>query len=244
MEADLLKDRIFDTANIAEKSAKPKFLGFLSPEQAVLADKLLSNRGIRYEFFGGFDNAQRVMLGCLPDWVQEVKFPITAITAIFRKSDSLSHRDFLGSLMALGLKRETVGDILVGEGKAVFFVTAETVGYITSQIEKIGRVGVNLEIGYELPLPSVGVLKEFSATVSSERLDCVVGVLANISRAKACEKIEQSAVSVNSVTIEKITAHVGEGDVISIRGSGRFIIDSLCDRTRKDRIILKYKKYV
>lgn len=109
MEADLLKDRIFDTANIAEKSAKPKFLGFLSPEQAVLADKLLSNRGIRYEFFGGFDNAQRVMLGCLPDWVQEVKFPITAITAIFRKSDSLSHRDFFRLFNGVRLKTRNGG---------------------------------------------------------------------------------------------------------------------------------------
>lgn len=244
METDLLKDRVFDTADIAERSARPKFLGFLSPEQAILAEKLLSTRGVKYGFFGGFSEAQRVMLCCLPDWAEEADYPITPITATYRKSDTLSHRDFLGSLMAIGLKRETVGDILIEEGRAVIFVCAETADYILGQIEKIGRVGVTLESGFKLPLPNAGVLKEFSETVSSPRLDCIVSALANISRGKAAEKIEQALVSVNSVTIEKVTAHINNGDIIAVRGSGKFIIDSLDERTRKDRIILKYRKYV
>lgn len=244
MDTDLLKDRIFDTADIAEKNNRPKFLGFLSPEEAVFADKILQHRSVKYGFFGGFENAGRVMLGCFPEWAEGVEYPITPITATFRKMDTLSHRDVLGSLMALGLKRETVGDILIEEGRAVMFVTDETSNFVLTQIEKIGRVGVNLKVGFDSPLPQAGVLKEFTETISSERLDCVVSALAGISRGKASEKIEQSLVSINSVVTEKVTRQVFGGDIISIRGCGKFIIDSIEDKTRKNRIVLKYKKYV
>lgn len=244
MDTDLLKDRIADTADIAEKSNRPKFLGFLSPEQAVLAEKMLCRRNISYGFFGGYEAAQRVMLGCFPDWAEDLEFPVSSVTATFRKTDTLSHRDFLGSLMALGLKRETVGDILTEEGRAVIFLTGEASKFVLSQIEKIGRVGATLSSGFDLPLPEAGVLKEFTETVSSERLDCVVSAVAGLSRGKAAEKIEQSFVSINSVITEKVTRQVTEGDIISVRGSGKFIIESLCDKTRKNRIVLKYKKYV
>ncbi len=244
METDLLKDRLFDTVNICERSQKPKFLGFLSLEQAVFAENIISKLDVKYKLFGGFSDAQRVMLGCFPDWAENVDFPISPITAEFRKADNLSHRDFLGSLMALGLKRETVGDILIEEGRAVMFLSEETAEYVLSQITKIGKVGVTLKKGFSFPLPKSGELADFSVTVASERLDCVVAALIGVSRNKAAEKIEQSLVTVNSVVTEKVTAKINNGDVISIRSKGKFLIDTLQDKTKKDRLILKYKKYI
>lgn len=244
METDLLKDRLYDTVNISERTNKPKFLGFLSAEQRVFASNILEKLNCSYEFYGGYDEAQRVMLGCFPDWVENPEFPITAVTAEFRKADVLTHRDVLGSLMALGLKRETVGDILIEEGRVVIFVCSENADYIISQISKIGRVGVTLEKGFVHPLPKAGEMIEQSVTVASERLDCVVSALIGVSRNKALEKIEQSMVTVNSVVTEKATAKVTDGDIISVRSKGKFIIESIQDRTKKDRLILKYKKYV
>lgn len=244
METDLLKDRVFDTANIAEKTNCPKFFGFLTEEQAIFAKRLLENQRFKFDFFGGYSEAKRVMLCCLPDWADEAEYPIVGITAVYRKTDILSHRDFLGSLMALGLKRETVGDILIEDGRAVIFLTDKAAKYVLCQVEKVGKVGVKLSLGFEEPLPKVGVLKEFTETVASERLDCVVSAVAGISRSLAVEKIEQSMVTVNSVIIEKPTRQVNEGDIISVRGKGKFIIDSVKDKTKKDRIILKYRKYV
>ncbi|MBQ6848365.1 MAG: hypothetical protein IJO62_05590 [Clostridia bacterium] len=244
METDLLKDRIFDTVGICQRTRRPKFLGFLSLEETAFAKGIISKTTAQYDFFGGFEGAERVMLGCFPEWCEEKKFPIIAITAEYRKSDRLSHRDVLGSLMALGLKRETVGDILIDEGRAVIFLSEETVNYVMTQITKIGRVGVILKEGFTLPLPKSGELKEFSVTVSSERLDCVVAALCSVSRNKAVELIEQSLVTVNSVVVEKITTRLCDGDVISVRSRGKFIIDSLSDKTKKDRLVLKYKKYV
>ncbi len=244
MEADLLKRRIFDTADICEKTNRPKFLGFLSLEQAALAKSLLSGLNIHYEFFGGFNGAERLVLGCFPSWAEEHEFPVTAITASFREADRLTHRDVLGTLMGLGLKRETVGDILVESGRAVIFLLKENAAYVLSQVEKIGGVGVTLKEGFVLPLPSSGELKELSVTVASDRIDCVVAALIGVSRARAVEKLNQSLVSVNSQTAEKATHRVKAGDVISVRRGGRFSVVSLDDRTRKNRIVLKYKKYV
>lgn len=244
MDSNLLRDRLFDTVNICERTARPKFLGFLSLEERAFCEKLVEKTNADYKFFGGFEEAQRVMLGCFPDWDDSKSFPITAVTASFRKMDNVSHRDVLGSLMGLGLKREAVGDILIGDSSAVIFLTDETVDYVMSQITKIGRVGVTLKKGFTEPLPMAGKLEAFSVTVASERLDCVVSALIGVSRNKATEKIEQSLVTVNSVVTEKVTSKINNGDVISVRSKGKFIIEALEDRTKKDRLILKYKKYV
>lgn len=244
METELLRARIDDTADICERTGRPKYLGFLSCEEAVLAQKTLEKRSVSFELSGGYNGAERVMLGCFPDWMDEAEFPIQAITFTYRKTDILRHRDFLGSLMSLGLKRESVGDILIEEGRAVVFTADEIADYVIAQTEKIGRVGVKAEKGYTFPLPQRDALAEFSETVASERLDCVVAALAGISRGTAAQKIAEGTVSVNSVVCEKATKTVAQGDVVAVRGKGKFVIDSLEDRTRKNRIVLKYKKYI
>ncbi|MBR6510365.1 MAG: hypothetical protein IKT38_07150 [Clostridia bacterium] len=244
MQSEIFPARIIDTLDICEKTNKPKFLGFLSAEEAVYAEKILENRKASYSFFGGYDEAERVLLGCFPEYITEQKFPITAITFSFRKEYSLTHRDFLGSLMALGIGRETVGDILVEPERAVAFVSDDITDYILNEVKKIGRVGVLVSIGASLPLPQKSSLAEFSCTVASGRLDCVVALLCNISRNEASQKIEFGLVSVNSVQTEKTTKQISSGDIITVRGKGKFIIESLCDKTRKNRIILKYKKYI
>lgn len=243
MDSALFYARIDDTANICERTNRCKYLGFLSVEQAAAAKTYIGKRNVRYSFWGGYDQAQRVMLGCFPEWAQGDEFPITAVTIKYRKADSLCHRDFLGSLMGLGLNREAVGDILIEEGKAVVFLSEEVVSFVVSQLEKIARTGVQVSIGFEGKLPEGDTLTELSTTVASERLDCVVAALAGISRNTASEKISQGLVSVNSFVTEKLTLSVKEGDVIAIRGKGKFIISSLDGRTRKNRVILNYKSY-
>ncbi len=244
METELFLARLRDTADICIKASKPKYLGFLSSAEAVLAEKTLKNSECRIGFFGGFAEAERVMLGCFPDWMEDENYPITPLSFKYRKEDSLSHRDFLGSLMALGIKRETVGDILVEEGRAVIFVTDEIKDYIKTQVSKIGRTGVAVIEGYDLPLPISDSLADFTDTAASDRLDCVISALCGFSRSKALEVINMGLVTVNSVVTEKPTKAVCAGDIISVRGKGRFVIVSLDGRTKKNRIIINYKKYI
>ncbi len=246
METDLLKARIADTADLCARTSSLKFLGFLSLEESLLADSILGKRNIKYSLFGGYDSAERVMLGCFPDWAEcdEDYFPITAVTFNYRKADKLSHRDFLGSLMGLGIKRESVGDILVEEGRAIAFVTDDILKFVLTQTEKIGRTGVTVSEGYTMPLPQKGELKDFSVTVASPRIDCVVAALAGMSRKTALEKITAGEVSINSVVCDKPTLQVNAGDAVTIRRKGKFLIDSFGNKTKKDREVLNYKKYV
>lgn len=243
MESELLAARITDTARICERTSTPRFLGFLSPAEAALAVRLLKNTGSGYELFGGFEGAERVMLGCFPEWAAEAKFPIAALTIAYRRVDELSHRDFLGSITALGIKREAVGDILTEPGRAVVFVAAEIADFIKTQLSKVGRVGVTVTLGFAEPLPARDDLTELSAVAASERLDCIIAALCGLSRSQASELISAGSVAVNSVTAEKPARGLSDGDVLSVRGKGKFVIVSLEGRTKKNRIAVKYKKY-
>lgn len=244
MDNALFSARVNDTADICEKTQKPKFLGFLTADEAEYARRLLNVSRCNVKFFGGYEGAERVMLGCFPDWDEIREFPISAVTFTFRKSDTLRHRDFLGALMALGIKRETVGDILTEEGRAVIFVTNDIKGFITSQIEKIGSAGVKVSEGFLPPLPLQDRLEDLAVTAASERIDCVISAICGISRAKAEEIIGSGLVTLNSVTLLKQTKAVAAGDVISVRSKGKFTVASLDGRTKKNRIIIKYKRYI
>ena len=243
MESEILIARISDTLDISQKTSKPKFFGFLSREEAALTQKTLDNRNANYILFGGYEGAERVMLGCLPDWCDETNFPISAVTFSFRAVDELRHRDFLGALMALGITRECVGDILVENGRAVAFLKDEILPFVLNNVTKIGRVGVLVSQGFCEPLPISDKLLNASVTVSSLRLDCVVSAVACVSRNKANELIDMGFVAVNSLICEKATKQIAAGDVLSVRGKGKFIVTNTQNKTRKDRTVLEFKKY-
>ena len=246
MEPSLLVSRIQDALKICNNSSIPKFVGFLRPEETALVGAAVANYNLKHLLFGGYENAERVFFGVFPDWCEEYEeqFPITALTFTFRKADTLSHRDFLGSFMSLGITRESVGDILIEEGRAVAFFTKEVAPYIKEQTSKIGKVGVQIQEGYTGALPGRSAFAEVTHTVASARLDCVVAALAGVSRNTAAEFIEQKLVTLNSVCCEKATATLKNSDNLSIRTKGKFIIDSIDEQTKKGRLKIKARKYI
>lgn len=243
MSSELLLARVSDILELSLTSQKPKFFGFLSMEESVLVKQFLDNKSANYQLFGGYENSQRKMLCCYPDWLENVIFPIIAITFKYRIDNDLKHRDFLGSLMALGIKRETVGDILIEKGRAVVFLKNDITDYVLQNIQKVGNTGVFIEKGFDFPLPQFDVLKESSVTVASRRLDCVVSALCGCSRSDASQLIESRLVSVNSQIIQKPTKIINDGDILSIRHKGKFEIISTLKRTKKDRLVLSFKRY-
>lgn len=243
MDIKLLPARIQDLKQLSQNTNSPKFIGFLTAEEASLAVKQFSF-GDKYCLSGGYDSAERVMLGVLPDWCEETVFPITAITITYRECDVLSHRDFLGALMALGITRESVGDILIEKGRAVVFVTLDVSKFVLTQLDKIGNVGVNLKSGFCQPLPQLSQKQSLSVTIASTRLDCVVAAICNMSRNQANDKITDGLVSVNSLCVTKPTLTVKADDKIAIRQKGKFQIKSCDEFSKKGRTILKYDKYI
>ncbi len=236
--------KLKDARRLSEQRGIPKFVGFLSPQEVSEGLKTLS--GCKHGVFGGYEGAERSYIGIFPDWCDGADdiYPIIPITFTYREIDQLSHRDFLGSVMALGLQRSSVGDILIEKGRAVMFVSEEIADYILTQLSKVGRVGVNLFKGYNGELPEMRGFKEESATVASLRLDCVVGALTGKSRSTASELISAGLVSVNSIQAGKVTMSIEDRDVLSIRGYGRFGIVSGNEFSKKGRIILRWKKYI
>ncbi len=170
-------------------------------------------------------------------------FPLTALTFKYRSGDKLGHRDFLGAFMQLGIERSVIGDILVGDGRTVAFIRQEMERYFLDNLRKIGRVGVKIAVGYEEPLPSIREYKDISGVVASDRLDCIAALLCRTSREKAARLITSGAVMVDHQEVLSVDRRLEEGDVISVRGHGKFVLDSFGPLTGKGRLTVKCRKY-
>lgn len=244
MDTELLRARVADLRDSSRKSGAPRFMGFLSAEEAEYV-KSMPQYNTSFSFFGGAEDSERVFLCVTPEdlTVSSSAYPISALTFNFRKEDTLTHRDFLGSFMSLGIKRETVGDILTENGRAVAFVSRDVAKYITEQTTRVGRVGVTVLQGFSYPLPQRTEKIKKTITVASSRLDCVVAALINASRARASEILADRLVAVNSVISDKATKVVVGGDKISIRGYGKYNVLSIDGTTRKGRTVLVAERY-
>lgn len=221
-------------------------MGFLDGAQAAFCQDFLSRRKDgTFLFWGGHENGERVMLGFFPDYLEPSpeQFPMTPFALTYRKEDKLTHRDFLGSFMALGVERSVIGDILVGEGTCVTFLREEMGEYFLQNIRKIGRVGVKTALFWEGPLPGADSFVELSGVVASERLDCLTAFVCRTSREKAAGLITAGMVSVNHREVLSVSQKVKEGDLLSVRRQGRFIIDQLGPLTSKGRLVVKCRKY-
>lgn len=244
----LLIARIDDMMKISEKTCADRFSAFLSESGSALAQRYLQYCGRdNYMLYGGYENAQRVMLGVFGQYStpDTADFPLVTVKFTMRPEDRLTHRDFLGSLMSLGIERDQTGDILCGEGKAYAVLCPAAAELAVMQITKIGRTGVKCRFADDTDvIVREDRFGEISGTVPSLRLDCIVGTAARISRDKSASLIRSGAVSVNHSAAESVSVTVSEGDVISIRGFGRFILHRIGSTTKKDRIHIVIKKYL
>lgn len=154
-------------------------------------------------FFGGYEDAERTLLGVFPSYMEPdpAAFPILPLGFSYRREASLNHRDFLGTLLSLGVKRETVGDIVCGEGLTVAFVEEELAAHFASGVEKVGGEGVRIQCPYEGELPGGREFEERRDTVASPRLDAVLKVMIGTSREEAAHRIAAGMVSVNHVPL-------------------------------------------
>ena len=241
----LLKARLEDAVQLCRHQSCPRFVGFLDERQYILAQSVLRHVPEAF-FFGGHRDAERVMAGIFPDFMvpDESFFPIIPIAFTYRPETALTHRDFLGTLLSCGIKREKIGDILCGEGLAVAFVQEELVAFICDQIGKVGGEGVRIESPYHGELPQAHHFKELRETIASPRLDAVVKALTGLSREGAAQLIQAGLVSLNHVSNDNVSASVKEKDILSIRGRGRFRIDSIGPLTRKGRLCLQASQYI
>lgn len=235
---------------------------FLDMHQRKIASDYCKSRKlpVRVLFYGGYEDAERCMPVFLPDYIalpEDGQMPeeVTELVRIVRVtapkgSRVLTHRDYLGSLLALGLDREVTGDILVrpadekSGGGADIIVETTVAEFIEMNYDKAGRTNLTVEI---LPVDKLDVgvqnISRKHDTVASLRLDNIVASAFALSRAKAAEAIRRGIVSVNSMEALKVDQEIREGDKIVLRGKGKVVLAEAGGRSRKDRIIVTYNIY-
>ena len=197
-------------------------------------------------FYGGYPDAERVILINLPDYAfLESENPLTVIRAVKAEgSRDLTHRDYLGSLIGLGIKREMLGDILVRDDGADIICMSDFADFVLMNYCKAGRTNLSLTQRdiKDLIVPERKT-QMITDTVASLRLDSVVASAFGLSRGKASEAISRGIVFVNHMETTKPDQQVGEGDKITLRGKGKAILSEIGGKSRKDRQYIKIERY-
>ena len=247
-EERLLLARVLDKLELARRRNIPSHTGFLSPGERACVEALLAAAGHpRHLFFGGYEGAQRNICVFLPDWQEEADASdaMAFLRAAWHESEHPTHRDLLGSLMALGVERETLGDILVSEGSADLIVSAGVAQYLLDNWTGAGRTALRLTaIGADaLRVPEQKV-KEIRDTVATLRLDAVTAAGFSMSRGKAAELIAAGRVQKNYREVTKGDASVAQGDVISARGLGKFEVAEVGGLSKKGRTGILLRRYL
>ena len=242
--------KVLDRAEQAENRNIPASTDFLSPQQRAQALDLLRLAGIpetAYVLQGGYEGAERQIILFLPDWLEpeNAESPIRCLRAAFREEEKLTHRDFLGSLIGMGIVREKIGDILVSPGSADLLVLDSVADFLLQSWTSAGRAKLSVTAiePDNLHLPAVQ-RKEVRDTVSSLRLDAVASSGFRLARGKAAALIESGKVQLNWRECVKPDKLLEAGDVVSARGFGKFELSEVGGLTRKGRISIVLQVYV
>lgn len=248
----LLLAKILDRLEQANSRDIPVGTDFLSPQEQSAAKILLRIAGVREDaaaFFGGYPAAERKAILFLPDWLPpeeaESKSPLRILRCSFRPEYALSHRDFLGSLMGLGIVREKVGDILVSEDSCDLVVLSSVAEFLLQNLVSAGRAKLEVrEIAAEELTVPAAKCEEVRDTFSSLRLDSIAATGFRLSRSKAAALIEGGRVQVNWKDCTKPDRLLTEGDTVSARGYGKFEVAQVGGVSRKGRTGLLLKRYL
>lgn len=250
--------RLDDMSDVARRGEVARS-DFLSPRELFYAEAYLKSRGVSYFCFGGVIGAERQRVYLLPEYIGEVtnaceledygfSLDISAVkikTAGYKK---LSHRDYLGCVLGLGVERDVIGDIFVLEERgdsAVMLCKSSIAQFFVSELKKVGSEGARVSV---ISLDDVVIPErktaQISDTVASPRLDCVVGAICSLSREKARLAVVSGLVELDFEEEQRPDRSVNAPCLVSVRGYGRYRVCSLCDKTRKGRYRLIAEKFL
>ncbi len=242
-----LLDRVSDWMVSSEQRYKTSFSAFLDERQSELCRRLCASKKFeRAILWGGYEGAERCMLCVYPPFeeITHEDFPMKALAFSYRAQDRLSHRDILGALMSLGIKRDSVGDILVGEGKSFAFLRDAAAQTALMNVEKIGRTGVRVTEGFDPSCVREPTTVEVTGFAASLRADCVLSIALGLSREKCAKLIKSTGIAVDHLTRYSPDTKLEEGCRFSVRGYGKFLFKSVDGVSKKDRIHITVCKFV
>ena len=258
--SEAFEKRVEELCRDSVRHACPRFFGFLTPEEQMAAKRIASEIPELYVLsFGVFDDAERNVLGFFPSDIyphpanggDAAEYESWAEIAVLEVRGSgyrvFSHRDVLGSVMALGIKRETVGDILLtSDGYTAYMAVSESVAdYLCTVLENVANDRVHTKRVAKNALPKVE--KHFAdmvLTLPSLRLDALVSELAKLSRDKAKKLFAAGKVSLNHAVVTAPDKAFAEKDILTVSGCGKFLVDGFLGLTAKERYRVVIRKYL
>ncbi len=248
MDKKLIQARVDDLFDMCLRRGTAVFSSFLDGGGAAVIEKNFHiSRSENAMLFGGYDGAERKMLGVFPEWEEKNRgaFPIAVIRFDVPKFRALTHRDYLGVLMSLGIDRSKIGDILTDETGAYVIAESGITEYILNNINKIANAGVKGRViaaaDFVPPEPKT---EKKQCVAASERLDAVIAAVYGISRAQSERLVKDGAVKVNHLETVGGSVSLKEGDLVSVRGKGRFVFQSADGATMKGRLHITVLKYI
>lgn len=257
-EDKLLEAKVLDKIKFVQNRNRFESTDFLDLSQKVSIKEMLDKMDIKaYHFFGGYDKAERTMLILYPEEFIQYglekavnKFYSQIVSAIRitlpkEQWGTYEHRNYLGALIKLGLKREKIGDIIVREDGADIIVSSDIENFLLTNLKDLTRFqSAKIE---KVELEEIAVVEEepqiIKINVPSMRLDCIVGELARCSRSNANILLNTERVFVDFKEELRGTRQIKENEMITIRGKGRFKILKVLGNTRSGRINLEVQKW-
>lgn len=236
---------------------RPYYSEFLSLEESGMVYAQLQNqRDVTLHLYGGYENAERQVLAILPVGYETAPpVPVSCIRiepVQFRFHDELSHRDYLGALMNLGIERNLLGDIVIHrETKkghtypvAYVFCLMRICDFIIDNLSKIRHTQVTCSEEKEYEIQYEPSFEELTGTVASMRLDAVLAFLIKQSRSQVAALIGEKKIFINNICIQNASYRLKENDVIRIRGYGKYIYQSEGLLSKKGRLVIHVLKYI
>ncbi len=246
MENDkILQNHFLD---LAEKASGGYYTysSFLSlAEQDLL---LKTKTPVGKSLFGGYENAERklAVFGSEAEFGYTEEPPVVCLKIeprMQKYADALSHRDFLGSVIGLGLERDVTGDIIIHENVGYMFCLDTIADFIAENLTKVRRTDVKCTRVPAPPTETLALPEERAFFVASERLDGVISAVFNLSRSESLKLFGQKLVFLDSKLCENPDAHIPEGATVSVRGYGRFIYTGIAKTTKKGRFCINARVY-
>lgn len=254
-EDKICLSQVLDKIEFSKARQKIESTDFLDMYQISLVENFLRKiKFENYKLYGGYEESERKILIIYPEKYDEEMLSknydkmlkVIRITLPEEEKGKYSHRNYLGGIVKLGLKREKVGDILVSDDGADIIVVDDFAEILKKELPSLTRFEkskIIIEKLSNLRKKEIRI-EEVKIIVPSLRLDNIVSDLARTSRSKAAQIIEQERVFVNGQNETKLSKQVKLNDIITIRGKGRFVIKEFAGTTRSGRTVILIEKYV
>ncbi|MCQ2506558.1 MAG: YlmH/Sll1252 family protein [Lachnospiraceae bacterium] len=253
MSEQIFNNHIHDLSSASYRRNVLMHTDFLAQDELAEFKKLvpkLENK--RYVIFGGYEYAERALVIFLPDYEEEFDndgsnhlidcLKIEPVNAKF--ADELSHRDYLGALMNLGIERRVIGDIVISENKAYLFCLPIMTDFIKDNLQKVKHTMIKISDGDAKEIVLEQRFEHIIGSVASERLDAIVSFVYKLSRGNAQKLIDAEKVFVNGMVVTSAGKDLKPEDRVSVRGYGKFIYKGYENTTRKGRLYMSVDKFV